>query len=152
MLVYAYKLRLAPAQQAAIAEAIRSTQFIRNTCLRLWMDGRGITANDLQVACSRLAQTVPFVAPLNSQARQAAAARAWAAISRFSANCQAKRPGTTGYPRFRHHCRSVEYKATGWQLAADGRHLTLTDGCGIGRVQLLGSRELATFPVAQIKR
>src|SRR5262249_38623480 len=152
MLVYAYKLRLSPAQQAAIAEAIRIAQCIRTTCLRVWMDGRGITANDLQTACSRLAQTVPFVAPLNSQARQAAAARAWAAITRFSANCQAKRPGKTGYPRFRHHCRSVEYKRTGWQLAPDGKHLTCTDGCGIGRVTLLGSRELATFPITQIQR
>jgi putative transposase len=152
MLVYEYKLRLAPAQQAAIDEAIRIAQFIRNTCLRLWMDGRGITANDLQTACSRLAHTVTFVAPLNSQARQAAAARAWQAISRFYANCQAKRPGKKGYPRFRHHCRSVEYKVTGWQLAPEGRHLTLTDGCGIGQVKLIGSRELATFPIKQIQR
>ena len=90
--------------------------------------------------------------PLNSQARQAAAARAWHAISRFYANCRAKTPGKKGSPRFRHNCRSVEYKATGWQLAPDGRHLTLTEGCGIGRLTLLGSRELATFPVAQIQR
>jgi putative transposase len=76
----------------------------------------------------------PSSRPLNAQARQAAAARVWAAISRFSAKCQAKRPGKKGYPRFRHHCRSVEYKVTGWQLDPDGRHLTLTDGCGIGRV------------------
>jgi putative transposase len=60
------------------------------------------------MACSRLAHTVAFVAPLNSQTRQAAAARAWAAISRFSADCEAKRPGKKGYRRFRHHCGSVE--------------------------------------------
>ena len=57
-LLYEYKLRLSPAQQAAIDEAIRITQFLRNTCLRLWMDGRGIGANDLQTACSRLAHEV----------------------------------------------------------------------------------------------
>src|SRR5262252_7652773 len=101
------------------------------------MDERGIGANDLQMACSRLAHAVAFVAPLNSQARQAAAVRAWAAISRFSANCRAKRTGKKGYPRFRHHCRSVEYKGTGWQLDPDGKHLALTDGCGIGRVTLV---------------
>src|SRR5215831_16983768 len=116
------------------------------------MEGRGITANDLQTACSRLAHEFAFVAPLNSQARQAAASRAWQAISRFYANCRAKRPGKKGYPRFRRNCRSVEYKVTGWQLAPDGRHLTFTDGCGIGRVTLLGSRELATFPIKQIQR
>jgi putative transposase len=53
-----------------------STQCIRNTCLRLWMDEWGIGANDLQTACSRLAHAVAFVAPLNAQARQVAAARA----------------------------------------------------------------------------
>src|SRR5262245_20010676 len=104
MLLYEYKLRVSSAQRAAIDEAIRITQFIRNRCLRLWMDGRGIGANDLQIACSRLAHEVAFVAPLNSQARQAAADRAWQAIRRFYANCQAKRPGKKGYPRFRHNC------------------------------------------------
>jgi hypothetical protein len=53
ILIFEYKLRLSPAQQAAIDEAIRTTQFIRNKCVRLWMDGRGVTANDLQVLCSR---------------------------------------------------------------------------------------------------
>ena len=95
---------------------------------------------------------VPFAAALNSQARQAAAARAWAAIERFYTNCREKRPGKKGYPRFQRDCRSVEYKQTGWQLDAAGKRLTLTDGCGIGQVRLIGSRELATFPLEQIKR
>src|SRR5215813_8166348 len=146
MLVYEYKLRVSSTQQAAIDEAIRITQFLRNTCLRVWLDGRRVSENDLQLACSRLAHAVAFVAPLNSQARQAAAARAWAAISRFYAHCQAKRPGKKGYPRFQRDCRSVEYKTTGWQLDPDGRHLTLTDGCGIGRMRLIGSRQVHTFP------
>jgi putative transposase len=46
----------------------------------------------------------------------------------------------------------VEYKQTGWQLDSEGKRLTLTDGGGIGCVQLIGSRDLATFPVEQIKR
>src|SRR5262249_56627962 len=128
--------------------------FLRNKCLRLWMDERGISANDLQVSCSRLAHAFAFAARLNSQACQAAADRAWAAIGRFYANCRAKRPGKKGYPRFQRDCRSVEYKVPGWKLDADGKHLTLTDGCGIGRVKLIGSRdrELHTFPLEQIKR
>src|SRR5262249_41851057 len=83
---------------------------------------------------------------------QAAAARAWAAISRFYAHCPEKRPGKKGYPRFQQDCRSVEYTVTGWRLDADGRHLTLTDGCGIGRGNLIGSREVHTFPLEQLKR
>jgi putative transposase len=152
MLLYEYKLRLSHAQAAAIDEAIRTTQFIRNKCVRLWMDGRGVTANDLQLLCARLAQEYPFAAALNSQARQAAASRAWAAIERFYTNCREQRPGKKGYPRFQRDCRSVEYKQTGWQLDADGKRLTLTDGCGAGRVRLIGSRELATFPHERIKR
>lgn len=152
MLIYEYKLRVSTAQRAAIDEAIRVVQFIRNKCVRLWMDEHGIGANDLQTACGRLAQEFAFAARLNSQARQAAADRAWAAIGRFYANCKAKRPGKKGYPRFQRDCRSVEYKVTGWKLDPDGKHLTFTDGCGIGRVKLIGSRDLATFALEQVKR
>ncbi len=152
MLIYEYKLQVTPAQRIAIDEAIRVVQFIRNTCLRVWMDERGIGANDLQIACGRLAYEFAFVARLNSQARQAAADRAWAAIGRFYANCKAKRPGKKGYPRFQRDCRSVEYKVTGWKLDPDGKHLTFTDGCGIGRVKLIGSRDLTTFSLEQFKR
>ncbi len=41
MLTLEYKLRGKPAQFAALDEAIRTVQFIRNTCLRLWMDQPG---------------------------------------------------------------------------------------------------------------
>ncbi len=139
-------------KQAAIDEAIRTTQFIRNKAVRLWMDGHGVSANDLQVLCARLAHEFDFAARLNSQARQAAASRAWAAIERFYTNCREKRPGKKGYPRFQRDCRSVEYKQTGWQLDAAGKRLTLTDGGGIGQVRLIGSRDLATFPREPIKR
>jgi putative transposase len=135
MLVHEYKPRLSRAQ-AAINEAIRTTQFIRNKAVRLWMDGRGVTANDLQLLCGR----------------QAAASRAWAAIERFYTNCREKRPGNKGYPCYQRDCRSVEYKQTGWQLDSAGTRRILTDACGIGRMRLIGSRELATFPHEQIKR
>ena len=65
MLIYDYKLRVNQAQQQAIDEAIRTVQFIRNKCLRKWMDGRGIGDNDLQVSCSHLAEVYPFAAHLN---------------------------------------------------------------------------------------
>jgi putative transposase len=152
MLVLEYKLDAATAQYARMDEAIRSAQFVRNTCLRLWMDVPGTTANDLQVHCSQLAKDFVFAANLNSQARQASADRAWQAISRFYANCKAKIPGKKGYPRFQHDNRSVEYKVTGWKLDPDGRHLTFTDGCGIGRVRLVGTRSIETFPLDRVKR
>ena len=99
MLIHEYKLRTNQAQQQAIDEAIRTVQFIRNKCIRLWMDGRGVGDNDLQVYCAQLAQEFPFAARLNSQARQTSADRAWLSIARFYKNCREKKPGKKGYPR-----------------------------------------------------
>jgi putative transposase len=93
MLIYEYKLDGTQAQYAAIDEAIRVVQFIRNKCLRLWMDTRGISKNDLQCSCAVLAQEYPFANHLNSQARQASADRAWFAQWRadnFHKKCQAR--------------------------------------------------------------
>jgi putative transposase len=155
MLVYEYKLDGTSVQYARIDEAIRVAQFVRNTCLRLWMDAdreHPVSANDLQAYCAVLAKEFAFAAALNSQARQASADRAWAAIQRFYTNCRAKTPGKKGYPRFQRNNRSVEYKVTGWKLESDGRHLIFTDGCGIGRLRMVGTRDITTFPVSQIKR
>src|SRR5713226_866390 len=136
MLIYEYKLHGNEAQYAAIDEAVRITQFIRNKCLRLWVDTRGTHRNDLQCYCAQLAKDFPFASCLNSQARQAAADRAWFAISRFYDNCKTHKPGKKGYPRFQRDNRSVEYKQTGWRLSPDGKHITFTDGGGIGRLRL----------------
>jgi putative transposase len=154
MLIYEYKLHGSRQQYQAIDEAIRIVQFIRNKCIRTWIDGRGVSRNDLQCYCAVLAQEFSFAACLNSQARQASADRAWAAISRFYENCRNKKPGKKGYPQFQHDNRSVEYKQTGWKIELDGKHITYTDGCGIGRLRLVGNKkqEVSTFPVKQIKR
>ncbi len=154
MQTYEYKIAGTEQQYAAIEEAIRTMQFIRNKCLRLWMDTRGTNKNDLQCACAELAREYSFARRLNSQARQAAADRAWAAIQRFYENCREHKPGKKGYPQFQHDNRSVEYKTTGWKLDEDGKHLTFTDGCGIGRLRLVGNKKqhVETFPEQQIKR
>jgi len=154
MLIYEYKLDGSKHQYVAIDEAIRTVQFIRNKCLRLWMDGRGISKNDLQLYCSTLAKEYPFAKRLNSQARQSSADRAWFAIDRFYTNCREKKPGKKGYPQFQHDNRSVEYKQTGWKLDDDGKHITFADGYGIGRLRLVGNKKqhIETFPVKDIKR
>ena len=154
MLIYEYKLDGDIRQYAAIDAAIQVVQFIRNKCLRLWMDKRGISKNDLQCSCAELAKAYPFAACLNSQARQASADRAWFAISRFYENCKMHKPSKKGYPKFQHDNRSVEYKQTGWRLSPDGKHITFTDGCGIGRLRLVGNptQQIAAFPAKQIKR
>jgi putative transposase len=154
MLIYEYKLEGNQQQYQAIDEAIRIVQFIRNKCLRKWMDERGVSRNDLQCYCAVLAKEYSFAALLNSQARQASADRAWAAIARFYENCKNHKPGKKGYPQFQHDNRSVEYKTTGWKIEPDGKHISFTDGCGIGQVRLVGNKKqsVATFPVKQMKR
>src|SRR2546425_11525914 len=154
MLTYEYKLDGSKRQYAALDEAIRIVQFIRNKCVRLWMDERGISKNDLQVYCAVLAKDYSFATRLNSQARQASADRAWFAISRFYENCKHHQPGKKGYPTFQHNNRSVEYKQTGWKLEPDGKHITFTDGCGIGRLRLVGNpkQQIEAFPTKRLKR
>ncbi len=154
MLTYEYKVAGTPTQYSAIDEAIKITQFIRNKCLRLWMDERGVSANDLQCYCAVLAREYSFAALLNSQARQVAADRAWSAIARFYDQCREHTPGKKGYPHFQRDNRSVEYKNSGWKLEADGKHLRFTDGCGIGRLRLIGNKkqQIETFPTKAIKR
>jgi putative transposase len=152
MLIFEYKLRTNQQQRTAIEEAIRTTQFVRNKALRLWMDSRGVGQYDLQALCSQLAKDYPFAARLNSMARQAAADRAWSAISRFYDHCKSGKPGKKGYPRFQKDNRSVEYKTSGWKLEADGKRVTFTDGHGIGTLRLIGTRSIETFPKDQIKR
>jgi len=56
LLVYENKVDATKVQYARMEEAIRVGQFVRNKCLRLWMDGIGVSANDLQVYCSQLAK------------------------------------------------------------------------------------------------
>jgi Probable transposase len=48
MLIYEYKLDATQKQYAAIDEAMRIVQFIRNKCLRKWMDEQGVSQNELQ--------------------------------------------------------------------------------------------------------
>jgi putative transposase len=92
------------------------------------------------------------VRKLNSMARQAAAERAWAAITRFYRQCKTKKPGKKGYPRFQRDCRSVEYKTSGWKLDELCRHLTLTDAMGLGTFTLRGTHDLVAYALGAIKR
>lgn len=142
MLVLESKLRGTDDQYRILDEMIRTSQFIRNFCIRYWMDNRGVGQYDLSKLCARLAKEYEWAEKLNSQARQAAAERAWAAIKRFYDNCKKKKPGKKGFPKFKRNCRSVEYKTTGWKLSNDRQSLTFTDKFEAGTFQLIGTRDL----------
>jgi putative transposase len=124
-----------PEQYLALDESIRTAQFVRNKCVRYWMDNRGAGRNQLYAHCKDLAKEFDFAKKLNSSARQASAERAWASISRFYTNCKNKAV-KKGYPKFKKHCRSVEYKVSGWKLLGDGMSITFTDGFNAGAFAL----------------
>jgi putative transposase len=70
MLVLEFKAYGTQTQYQAIDDAIRTGQFIRNKCLRLWMDTPKTNKYDLNKYCAVLAKEFPFAQELNSQARQ----------------------------------------------------------------------------------
>ena len=152
MLVFEFKAYGKSAQIKAIDDAIRTAQFIRNSCIRLWMDVQGTGKNDLQKYCAVLAANFPFANELNSMARQSSAERAWASMTRFYNNCKKGIPGLKGYPQFQKDCRSVEYKISGWKLALNRKSITFTDKKGIGRLKLKGTRDLHFYQINHIKR
>ena len=85
-------------------------------------------------------------------ARQSAAERAWSTIARFYDNCKKKVLGKKGFPKFKKHCRSVEYKVTGWKLSTTRRTITFSDKKGIGTLKLKGTYDLNCYDIKQIKR
>ena len=127
-------------QYQAIDDAIRTAQFIRNKAVRYWMDNQGVGKANLYTLCKDLAKEFAFALKLNSAARQASAERAWQSISNFVTNC-IKLEKHKGYPKFKKHCRSVEYKVSGWKLSDDCKAINFTDGFEIGNLSLYCNKE-----------
>jgi putative transposase len=152
MLVLGFRAYGKSQQFVAIDEAIRTVQFIRNKCIRLWMDNPKTNKYDLSKYSAVLAKEFPFANKLNAMSRQASAERAWAAISRFYDNCKKKVIGKKGFPSFQKDNRSVEYKTQSWKLAEDCKSITFTDKNGIGRLKMKGTRDLNFYQPNQIKR
>jgi putative transposase len=73
MLVFEAKLEGTQQQYERLDEAIRTARFVRNSCLRYWLDNLGIGKYELSAYCAVLAKEFPWAAKLNSQARQATA-------------------------------------------------------------------------------
>jgi putative transposase len=152
MFVLEYKVKPKPYQLDAINEAIRTAQFVRNKVLRYWMDNRGVGKTELFRYNTALRKEFKFVSNLNSHACQTAVERTLRAINRFYDNCRNKVKGKKGYPKFKKHSRSVEYKVSGWKISKDKRHITFTDKKGIGQLKLIGSRNINYYQPEQIKR
>lgn len=155
MIVLEYKLVAANKQQRAMDEAIRTAQFVRNACLRLWMDAKdaekSVGRNEISKHTTKLRAEFEWANKLNSTAVQAAGDRAWSAISRFYHHHK-KGIQPVGFPKFKKNTRSVEYKGSGWKLDAAHKRLTLTDGFKVGVMKLKGSWDLMLYRLEDIKR
>jgi putative transposase len=154
MLVFEAKLRGTTEQYAILDEMIRTARFVRNSCLRFWMENKGVNKYDLNKYCKVLREQLEWCKKLSAQACQASAERAWSAIARFFENCKKKVPGKKGFPKFKKHQThgSVEYKVDGWALSDDRRTITFRDGFKAGTFKLWGTRDLHFYQKEQIKR
>jgi putative transposase len=154
MLVFEAKLEGTSEQYGRLDEAIRTARFVRNSCLKYWMENKGVSRSDLSAYCAVLAKEFPWASSLNSMARQASAERTWSAIARFYDNCKKGKQGLKGFPKFKKHQTHgcVEYKTCGWKLSEDRRHITFTDGFQAGTFKLWGTRDLHFYQLKQIKR
>ena len=152
VLVMEYKAVVKKSQEIAINEAIRTSRFVRNKVLRYWMDNRGVGKKEFYRYNTQIRSEFKFVKDLNSHACQASVENVERAINRFFDNCKKNKPGKKGYPRYKKHSRSVEYKQSGWKLHPTKRRITFTDKKGIGEVKLLGKWDIHTFDKKLIKR
>jgi putative transposase len=152
MIVLEFKAQGKTTQYAAVDEAIRTAQFVRNKCIRYWMDNRGVGQKELYRYNTALRAEFPFVNALNSHACQVAVERAYSAIARFYSNCKKAVPGKKGYPKFKKNCRSVEYKTSGWKLCSNRKQIDFIDKKGIGKLKLKGTWDLNYYQLDQIKR
>ncbi|MBC8122253.1 MAG: transposase [Gemmatimonadaceae bacterium] len=139
MLVREAKLKpfSSAAQFGALDEAIRTAQCVRNRCLKHWMENRGTSKNDLQRLCAVLAQDAeqPWMKKLNAHARQASAEKAWQSVANFYRRCKSGEK-EKGFPKFKKHSRSVEYKVSGYKLSDDAQQIKFTDGFEAGSFDL----------------
>jgi putative transposase len=141
-------------QYSRLDDAIRTAQFIRNKAVRLWRDERDVDKSRISRLCKELAKEFPFANKLNSMARQASGERAWNSISSFYRRCPegAKKKG---YPQFKKHCRSVEYKTTGWKLSDDCKSMNFTDGFKAGEFSLFCNsdvrKDLFTLKINRVR-
>ena len=151
MFVLEAKLRGSDNQFQIIDEMIRTAGFIRNKCVRYWMDNQGIGQYDLSRLCKELATEFEWAGKLNSMARQASAERAWQSIKRFYDNCKNPSIKKKGYPKFK-KARSVEYKTSGYKLSEDRQSITFIDGFKAGTFRMIGATDLNCYQLSQIKR
>ena len=101
MLVLGAQLEGTKAQYEKLNEAIRTARFVRNICLRYWLDNKDLGKYELSAYWAVLASQFELAKNLNFLAGKVRGERAWSVISRFYDNCKKHKPRKKGYPRFK---------------------------------------------------
>ncbi|MEM9923485.1 MAG: hypothetical protein AAF915_07015 [Cyanobacteria bacterium P01_D01_bin.50] len=81
MKIFGFKLKVTEQQLCCIEEIMRTSQFVRNKCLRNWMHGRKVNKYDHYKYMAVPTAKYPFANKPNSIARQSVAGTACSAIS-----------------------------------------------------------------------
>lgn len=150
-ITYKYKLRVNKTQVEQIEEALRSIKFIRNKCLRYWIDNKETDLNVNQYWLRKYALTLrkefpEYLSTIHSHSAQEAAERTWNSINRFYKACKNKVGGKKGYPKFAKSNTSLQFKGMGgYKLNLDTQHITVNST--IGTMKLMGDR----FPTVNSK-
>ena len=56
MIILEAKLKGTTGEYGKLEEAIRTAQFVGNSCIRYWIDNKGIGKNELSKLCAELAK------------------------------------------------------------------------------------------------
>ncbi len=154
MITLEFKLKGKETQYRIVDKMIRTFQFVRNKCLRFWMDGQRVKLSEVNAEATKVRHNpeFPWASLLESSSAQAASERAMSAIRRFYDNCKENISGKKGYPKFQKRNRSVEYKVAGWKLSSDRKRITFTDKFKAGMFKLVGSYDLSFYHLKAIKR
>jgi putative transposase len=148
MIVLEFKAKGKTTQYSAIDEAIRTAQFVRNKCVRYWMDNRGVGQKELYRYNTKLRAESPLLS-LKLSCLPSRCEKSYYSIARFYDNCKKSIPGKKGYPKFK---KTVAQLSTKLQ---DGSFLKINvnhfiDKKGIGK---LNSKDVGLhFIPRQIKR
>jgi putative transposase len=154
MLVFEAKLEGTKEQYGKLDEAIRTARFVRNSCLRYWMDNRDIGRYELSAYCAVLAREFEWANNLNSMARQASAERAWSAIARFYDNCKRKYQARkdTRASRKNRHMAALNIRPVAGSFPKIDDVSPFSDGFEAGTFKMWGTRDLRFYQLKQFKR
>jgi putative transposase len=135
-------------------EAIGTARFVRNICLRYWLDNKDIGRYELSAYWAVLAIQFELAKNLNFLAGQVRGERAWSVISRFYDNCKKHKPRKKGYPGFKKEQShgSVEYETNGWKLSEERRYITFSDCFKAVTFKMWGTCDWHFYQLKQIKR